>query len=119
MESAYTNKNHRETIQLASAGADQVHQPQLLAVLNYRAFDFGMNSQFTQTVKYTQEIVTLKPALATGYLRLGLLYHVQGKQKGAMETYSLGASECISRRSGVRTTRMWKKRSDRTKRQTC
>ncbi|KAI7848911.1 hypothetical protein BDC45DRAFT_521904 [Circinella umbellata] len=49
-----------------------------------------MNSQFTQAVKDAREIITYKPTLATGYLRLGSLYQMQGRQKDAIEAYSLG-----------------------------
>ncbi|KAI9259643.1 hypothetical protein BDA99DRAFT_98380 [Phascolomyces articulosus] len=90
LEVAYTHHDHKQTIQLASTAVDQILRLQLNATLNYRAYAFGMNSQFSQAVKDAHDMIIYNPTSAIGYLRLGSLYQMQGKQVKAIEAYRLG-----------------------------
>ena len=87
VRTALSRRNYTETVNLATNAVVHIQQLQLMAVLDHRAYALGMRSKFAAAIKDAKEMITYAPDMAAGYLRLGSLLVMQGKQGEAVEVY--------------------------------
>ncbi|KAI9252819.1 hypothetical protein BDA99DRAFT_540815 [Phascolomyces articulosus] len=84
---AFSQNDYEETIQLASAAVARIQHTQLMSLLDRRAFAFGMQGKFDKGVKDANTMIQYDSGSSAGYLRLGHLLKLQGKQKMAIQVY--------------------------------
>ncbi|KAI8138293.1 hypothetical protein BJV82DRAFT_299440 [Fennellomyces sp. T-0311] len=89
VEVAMEHRDYRQVSESALVALDQI-QVSFMAMLDLRAYALGMQGKFNEAIKSAQRMITCEPTLATGYLRLGDLYGIQGKQLDAIDAYDLG-----------------------------
>ncbi|KAI9259684.1 hypothetical protein BDA99DRAFT_513927 [Phascolomyces articulosus] len=87
VKNALSKHNYTETVNLATNAVVNIQQLQLMAVLDHRAYALGMRSKFEAAMEDAKEMITYAPEMAAGYLRLGSLLAMQGKQGMAIEIY--------------------------------
>ncbi|KAI8143357.1 hypothetical protein BJV82DRAFT_713554 [Fennellomyces sp. T-0311] len=87
---AIDNRNYPLAVEFASKTLVLLQQMLELTVLDHRAHALGMQGQFEQAVKDARFVIACNPTLAAGYLRLGEIYQMQGKQMSAMDAYNRG-----------------------------
>ncbi|KAI8150429.1 hypothetical protein BJV82DRAFT_587168 [Fennellomyces sp. T-0311] len=90
VECAIDQHDYRQAVNCASATIQFIQQLLLLSVLDNRAYALGMQGHFDDAVKDAEAMITCKPTLPTGFIRLGNIYRMQGKQRRAIETYEIG-----------------------------
>ena len=84
---AFANHNQEHIIDLSTKAITYVQQLQLVAFLNLRAHAYGMKGYFDKAVQDAKKIIEYAPEWSIGYLRLGSLLHMQGKQSAAIIIY--------------------------------
>ena len=84
---ALNKRNYEETIDLTSEAVKHIHQLQLLAVLDHRAWAYGMKYKFDNAIKDAERMIACGPECSAGYLRLGSLLDNQGKSAAAAKIY--------------------------------
>ncbi|KAG2209686.1 hypothetical protein INT45_002991 [Circinella minor] len=84
---AYANHNYKQTIDLSTKSIASIQQYQLVSFLNIRACAYGIKGYFNKAIQDAKEIIKYAPEWGIGYLRLGNLLHMQGKQSAAIILY--------------------------------
>ncbi|KAI9246731.1 hypothetical protein BDA99DRAFT_526806, partial [Phascolomyces articulosus] len=87
IRNAYQNHSLDQVIDLSTDAIHHVQQWDLIPVLDRRAHAFGMKGHFEKAVQDAEEIISFAPTRAIGYLRLGQLFAMQGKQLAAIQIY--------------------------------
>ncbi|KAI8144405.1 hypothetical protein BJV82DRAFT_607229 [Fennellomyces sp. T-0311] len=87
--------SYGQAVDLASATICQIQQLVLATVLNHRAYARGMQGKFDEAIDDAQRVINYQPTIAMGYLQLGNLYRMQGKQSRAIDTFETGL-RCVS-----------------------
>ncbi|KAI8150411.1 hypothetical protein BJV82DRAFT_587086, partial [Fennellomyces sp. T-0311] len=87
---AIDERDYRRAIEFASTTLVKIQESLVMTVLEHRAYALGMEGKFDLAVKDAQDMISYKPTSAVGYLRLGDLYRIQGKQLCAIDTYTKG-----------------------------
>ena len=88
--SEYQNYEHLST--KISTALDKLQEVRIV-MLKLRAFTLGMQGKFDQAVNDAEAIIALDSSSLTGYLQLGSLYRMQGKQILAIEAYDRGLKD--------------------------
>ncbi|KAI9270677.1 hypothetical protein BDA99DRAFT_502423 [Phascolomyces articulosus] len=86
---------YEETIDLTSEAVKRIHQLQLLAVLDHRAYALGMKYKFDDAIKDAERMIVCGPECSGGYLRLGSLLDIQGKSSAAIKVYQQGLDRVL------------------------
>ncbi|KAI7857952.1 hypothetical protein BDC45DRAFT_346832 [Circinella umbellata] len=84
---AVDDHDYKDAVQCASVTIDQINQSLLFSVLDYRIHALCNIYNYEAAICDAKHMVSLAPSLPLGYLRLGNLYTIQGKQKEAIKTY--------------------------------
>ncbi|KAI9259630.1 hypothetical protein BDA99DRAFT_513757 [Phascolomyces articulosus] len=87
VKNAHNDHDYNKMIQFGSAMITSIQQLQLVSVHEYRAFALGMNGKFDAAVEDAETMIKYAPMMPQGYLRLGNLLEMQGKQARALEVY--------------------------------
>ncbi|KAI8143348.1 hypothetical protein BJV82DRAFT_579030 [Fennellomyces sp. T-0311] len=80
-------RKYEQAIGFASTTLCKV-QEFLMVTLDHRSHALGKQARFEEAEKDAQEMITFQPTVAKGYLRLGDLYQMQGKQRRAIDAYN-------------------------------
>lgn len=84
------NRKYKKAVEQASVALNAAYESVLLAILDHRSYALMMLCKFDEAVKDAYDMITYKPTFPDGYLRLGELYQIQGKQRNAIEAYDMG-----------------------------
>ena len=87
IKNGYKNDNHNETIEIASDATAHINQLKTLSVLDHRAHALSMRCKFEAAIEAAITMIKLAPTVSSGYLRLGNLFSMQGKQTRAVKVY--------------------------------
>ncbi|KAI9243285.1 hypothetical protein BDA99DRAFT_334665 [Phascolomyces articulosus] len=87
IQNVYRNHNLDQIIDFATDAVNHVQQWELILVLDRRAHVFGIKGLFSKAVQDAEEIIRIAPTQTIGYLRLGRLFSMQGKQHAAIQIY--------------------------------
>ncbi|KAI8142999.1 hypothetical protein BJV82DRAFT_613036 [Fennellomyces sp. T-0311] len=85
--------DHRDdgvAIELTSTTIGDFQGPKVATVLPFRTYTRAIQGNYDDAVKDAQDAITKNPTAALGYLRLGSLYQMQGKQQSAINMYVQG-----------------------------
>ncbi|KAI8148498.1 hypothetical protein BJV82DRAFT_663865 [Fennellomyces sp. T-0311] len=83
-------RDYKQAVEFASLALSKIQELLLVVVLEHRAVALAGQGKFDEAAKDAQEMITYKPTLARGYLRLGEIYCMQGKQLRAIDAYDVG-----------------------------
>ena len=84
---SFDSYDHEHVFKLSTGAVTHVQQYQLVALLDLRAHALGMKGYFGTAIQDAEEITRYAPEWSVGYLRLGNLLHMQGKQSVAVSLY--------------------------------
>ncbi|KAI9250430.1 hypothetical protein BDA99DRAFT_575361 [Phascolomyces articulosus] len=87
IQNAYRNHNLDQVIDLSTDAINHVYQSYFISVLDARAHAFGIEGHFSKAIRDAEEMIRYAPTQAIGYLRLGQLLSIQGKQSAAIKIY--------------------------------
>ena len=90
VKNAYNNRDYDEIIRQATDTIACIQQLELLSLLEHRTHAFSMKGNFDASAQNAQTMVKYAPTLPQGYLCLGKLLSMQGKQKAALKVYQEG-----------------------------
>ena len=108
----FDKHNHNRGFDLSARAITHVQQYQLVALLNLRAQAFGMRGNFEEAVKDAKEIIKYAPERSIGYLRLGNLLHMQGKQSAAITLYDEALAKISNQDEGYQQLIQDKKKAE-------
>ena len=86
-KTASDNHNLNQVIDLSTKALSHVIQSEVVTLLNLRAHALGMKGYFDKAIQDAGRIIRFVPDRSIGYLRLGDLLHMQGKQIRAIIVY--------------------------------
>ena len=89
VEVAVNGQDYSQILQVTSEALLHIHEA-LVSMLDLRAYVLLMKGKFSEAIKDAEDLISYEPVLATGYLRLGDLYQMQGKQQSAINMYDIG-----------------------------
>ncbi|KAI7847050.1 hypothetical protein BDC45DRAFT_576259 [Circinella umbellata] len=84
---AWANHDYKQITYLSTNSIASIRQCQLVPFLNIRARAYGMEGSFNKAIQDANEIIKYAPESGIGYLRLGNLLHMQGRQSAAIILY--------------------------------
>ncbi|KAI8143349.1 hypothetical protein BJV82DRAFT_668971 [Fennellomyces sp. T-0311] len=91
---AVSRQDYVQITEYTAQAIVRIHES-LVAMLNHRVYALSMQGKFEEAIKDAQTLIGYEPTLATGYLRLGEMYQMQGKQQNAIDTYNLGLQSAL------------------------
>ncbi|KAI8139762.1 hypothetical protein BJV82DRAFT_716389 [Fennellomyces sp. T-0311] len=96
------HKNYARAIKIASETIDRIQKSLMITVFDHRAYSYGMQGQFQLAINDAEKIIARAPDLAVGYLRLGSVYVMQGRQRSAIRTFECGLQNVSETSSGYK-----------------
>ena len=84
------NRRYKQAVEQASIALVSTYESVLITILNHRSYASMMLCKFDEAVKDAYDMIAYNPTFSAGYLCLGELYQVQGKQRSAIEVYNMG-----------------------------
>ncbi|KAI8144354.1 hypothetical protein BJV82DRAFT_607113 [Fennellomyces sp. T-0311] len=96
IQRAIVHRDYSRAIEMAST-AFESHQQLWPSILDCRAYALAMQGNFGDAVTDAQDIIANEPTIARGYIRLGRIYEMQGKQLDAIDIYNVGLQSVPTR----------------------
>ncbi|KAI9496818.1 hypothetical protein BDB00DRAFT_807325 [Zychaea mexicana] len=88
-QQSLVNASYEDALAQCSIALDELTQ-KTVATLDIRAAALGQSANYDQGLRDAFEMVQLAPSSSKGYLRIGELYAMQGKQGLAIDIYNKG-----------------------------